>query len=303
MQITANGITLEVEIHGPETGAALILVRGLGTQLIHWPIELIAGFAAAGYRTVIFDNRDTGLSARCPAEGVPTAPRDILHSLKSGGRPRLAYTLDDMARDIVGLMDALGIARAHVLGISMGGAITQLLALDHPSRLLSAIIVMSAAGLRDPALLAQILVSDMNRAEAQEVWVAGHRIWGSPGYPRPEDEIRAEAGRAWDRGAEAAGINRQAMATVLASDRRPRLPSVTTPALVIHGADDRLIPSDASREIAALIPEADLRIIPGMGHVISPSLAPTIVRLVDDFIKKVAKDRDSGARDDTSIAP
>ncbi|MFC3117728.1 alpha/beta fold hydrolase [Jhaorihella thermophila] len=146
MQIDANGIRLEVELHGPGSGAPIILIRGLGTQLVHWPAALTEGLAARGFRVVIFDNRDVGLSQRCPAPGVPSSADEILEALRRGVPLRPAYTLNDMARDVVGLMDALDIPRAHVFGISMGGAIAQILALDHGARLLTATFVMTACG-------------------------------------------------------------------------------------------------------------------------------------------------------------
>jgi len=285
MQITANGIALEVEQHGPHDGPALILIRGLGTQLIHWPDALVQGFAARGYRTVIFDNRDTGLSARWSDAGISADADDILAAIKVGRLPPAAYTLSDMAGDVIGLMDALDIVRADVFGISMGGAIAQILAIEHAARLRTAVIVMSAGAMKNPALLPQLLVRDMGRADFQRAWVQGHADWGSPGYPMPEADIAAEAGRAWDRGADAAGVNRQALAIAHAPDRRDALKRVQLPCLVFHGADDTLIPPDFGFEIATLIPDAALRIIPGMGHVITPALAPIIVDMTDRFLK------------------
>jgi len=288
MRLEARGIALEVEAHGPADGPALILIRGLGTQLVHWPQELVRGFAHRGFRTVIFDNRDVGRSARCPAPGVPGDRKRILAALRAGAPPAPAYGLDDMAGDVIGIMDRLGIGRAHVFGISMGGVIAQILAIDHADRLLSACIVMSAARLNDPGLLERLLVEDLDRTAFQDAWVAAHAEFGSPGYPMAEAEIRREAGRAWDRGADAAGVNRQALAIAAAPDRRRELPGVKRPCLVIHGADDRLIPPAAGREIAALIPGAELRIIEGMGHIITPALAPEIVGTVDRFLARAA---------------
>lgn len=291
MKITANDITLEIEDHGPTNAPAMILVRGLGTQLVHWPENLVQGFVNSGFRTISFDNRDVGLSQRCPAPGVPGDADEITAKIMAGTDIPPAYTLDDMARDVIGLMDACGIERAHVFGISMGGAITQLLALDHGDRLLSATIVMTAARPllergRIADMLPRLLARPETLDEAQDNWVAGHASFGSPGFPMAEEDIRAEARLAWSRGADAEGVNRQLLATLDAPDRRPRLGNVTTPCLVIHGTDDTLIPVEMGAEIADHIPGSEFHPIKGMGHIITPLLAPQIVSLVGDFIRR-----------------
>jgi pimeloyl-ACP methyl ester carboxylesterase len=285
MQIKANGIWLEYEEYGPQDGLPLILIRGLGSQLVYWPQEFVQGFANRGYRTILFDNRDVGLSQRFAVKGVSHSKSSILEAAKAGNIPPPAYTLDDMAGDVIGLMDALHIPRAHVFGISMGGGIAQVLAIDHADRLLSAVIVMTTAKFRGAEMLEILLVEDEDRATFQESWIEGNKDYGSPGFYATDDYIRTEAGLAWDRGADAAGVNRQTLATMTAGDRRERLKAVALPCLVIHGADDTLIPPDKGREIAALIPNAKLEVIEGMGHVITPRLAPVIVGMVDGFIR------------------
>mgnify|MGYP002700479396 CR=1 FL=1 len=142
MQLQANGITLEVEDRGEVQNPALILIRGLGTQLVHWPDNLISGFVAAGFRTIVFDNRDVGLSQRFDDAGVPSDAEAIIAAAIRGNQIRSAYALTDMANDVIGIMDALNIERAHIFGISMGGAIAQLLALNHADRLLSLIPIL-----------------------------------------------------------------------------------------------------------------------------------------------------------------
>ncbi|UYV38122.1 alpha/beta hydrolase [Rhodobacteraceae bacterium D3-12] len=291
MQITANGITLDVQDHGPQDAPALILIRGLGTQRIHWPENFIQGFVRAGFRTITFDNRDIGLSSRCPAPGVPGDADEITRLVTAGQDVPPAYTLDDMARDVVGLMDALQVARAHIFGISMGGAIAQILALNHPDRLLTDTIVMTACRplverAHAATILPRLLTYPETLEQAQDNWVAGHASFGSPGFPMPEADIRAEARRAHARSSDAAGVNRQLLATMAAGDRRPMLGRVTTPCLVIHGIDDTLIPVEFGEEIAAHIPESEYQAIKGMGHIITPLLAPQIVSLVADFIKR-----------------
>lgn len=286
MQIKANGIWLEYEEYGPTDGVPLVLIRGLGSQLVYWPQEFVQGFADLGYRTILFDNRDVGLSQRFAVKGVSHSKSAIVATLKSGQNPSSVYLLDDMAQDVIGLMDALAIPRAHIFGISMGGGIAQLLVANHGDRLLSGTIVMTTAKFRGKDMLEMLLVEDEGRAAFQQSWIAGNLEYGSPGYCAPDDYIRTEAGIAWDRGADAAGVNRQCLATLASPDRREMLKSVDMPCLVIHGAVDTLIPPDAGREIAALIPDADLEIIEGMGHVITPLLAPVIVEMVHGFIQQ-----------------
>lgn len=288
MQIKANGIMLEVEQHGPKDGTPLILIRGLGSQIIHWPAELMLGFADLGYRVVTFDNRDVGLSQRFPIEGRSFTAADIIAEIEKGSMPEPAYALSDMAQDVVGLMDALAIDKAHVLGISMGGGIAQLLAIQHPDRLLSDTIVMTAARLRDPSMIEGLLVHPETRNEAMTNAVANDNFWGSHGYPMTESEIREQAAQAYDRGDDPEGNNRQLLATLSSPDRSALLGDVALPCFVIHGAIDTLIPPDAGREIAALIPNAKLKIVEGMGHVITPKLSSKIVEMVHKFISEIA---------------
>ncbi|TMV09881.1 alpha/beta fold hydrolase [Ruegeria sediminis] len=296
MQIAANGTRLEVEAHGPDDGAPLILIRGQGTQLAHWPDALVEGFAKAAFRTILFDNRDVGLSQRCPAEGIPSSADAILDLIRAGGELPNPYGIEDMAADVIGLMDALGISRAHVFGISMGGAILQQICIDHPDRLLSATIVMSACrpfSQRTPggaAALAVLAESLLVRPRSLEEYVEGqveeHARWGSPGYPMPKAEIRAMAERAYARGVDDEGMNRQVLAVVNATDRRPALRGVALPCLIIHGTDDTLIPVALGEEIAAHIPGSEYRAINGMGHIITPALSPEIVGMVRDFVRR-----------------
>lgn len=284
MQITANGIAIEYQEFGPHDGVPMILIRGLGTQMVHWAPEFIQGFAQAGYRTIIFDNRDVGLSQRCEKAGHVSTAADIIAQLRQGNIPAPHYHLTDMAADVIGLMDALGIARAHIFGISMGGGIAQLLAINHADRLLSDTIVMTSARFRSVELLEQLLSYPQSRDEFIEGALQGDRVWGSPGFPVSDDYLRAQAAAAYDRGAEPEGVNRQALATMAAGDRREALKSVNLPCLVIHGAQDTLIPPEAGREIGALIPNAECNVIEGMGHTIPPLLAPKLVEMVDEFI-------------------
>lgn len=285
MQVDANGIRLEVERHGDPTAPAMILIRGLGSQLIHWPDNLIQGFVAEGFHVVTFDNRDTGLSSFCPKPGVPDDADTITALLDSGAPIEAAYTLEDMAQDVVGLMDALGLPRAHVFGISMGGMIGQIMLRDHADRLLSATLVMTQSRPLRREGAAELLARPQTRAEAQDKALAGEGFWGGTGFRRSEAEIMDEAGRAWDRAHRPDGANRQFLAILTGPDRRPGLASVTTPTLVIHGYEDTLLTEPMGAETAAHIPGSEYTPIAGMGHIITPSLAPLILARVSRFLR------------------
>jgi len=291
-----NGIEIEVERHGSPDNPALLLVRGLGSQLIHWPDALIDGFVAAGFHVVTFDNRDTGLSTKFTSAGVPDIA--AVHQKISTGQPLgLPYQLADMAKDAVGVLDALGIARAHVLGISMGGMITQHLTLAHSDRLLSATIVMSSSGAPDlppasPEVWALLLAepTSHDRAPVIEHTLKCDYAWFSPGYPFDPAERADLIGRAYDRCYDPAGVSRQ-YAAVLANRRRaPALETVTTPVLVIHGTDDTLLPIAHGRDIAGRIPGAALIEIDGMGHDLEGAVPAMIVGHLTTFIRHISPD-------------
>ncbi len=297
-QISTNGVSLAIEEHGPAEGPPLVLIRGQGSQMAHWPDALMDGFAQAGFRTIVFDNRDTGLSQRCPRESSPGDPAEILRLLESGVQIPPPYTIGDMADDVIGLLDALGIQQAHFMGISMGGGILQALMLENPERVLSATLVMTACrpladhSGTDPAaalaLVRSLLSYPQTLAEYQEAQVREHALWGSPGYPMPQEDIRDMAARAYARGVDADGRNRQILAIGGAPDRRPALRDVDLPCLVLHGTDDGLIPIDLGREIAAHIPHSEFHAIDGMGHIITSALAPVIVDMVAGFVRRRA---------------
>ena len=298
MQVIANGITLEIEQHGPMDGVPLVLIRGQGSQLVHWPDAFIQGFATAGFRTVAFDNRDTGLSQRCGNTDIAGNADAVLDLLHTGAELPKPYGIEDLADDVAGLMDALGIRQAHVLGISMGGAVLQQMCLAHADRLLSATIIMSACrpfgerGGGDPEamlkLAQNLLVRPRSLQQYQDDQVVEHANWGSPDYPMPEDEIREMAARAYGRGLDDEGLNRQVLAIAHAPDRRPALQHIHVPCQIIHGTDDTLVPVELGQEIAAHIPNSTFHAIPGMGHIITPALSPVIVGMSTRFIEQVS---------------
>ena len=283
MQIKANGIFLEYEELGPADGVPLVFVRGLGSTMAHWAPGFAGAFAALGYRVVLFDNRDIGLSQRCPAAGVDGRAETILAQIAAGQAPTPAYRLHDMAADVVGLMDALGVEKAHVFGMSMGGGIAQLLAIHHPHRLLSATLVMTRPGFGGQGKLDDLLSYPGSEADYVKTSLYWDEIWGNPGFPVPPEYVIDMAKAAYARGVEACGVNRQLLATLNTGDLRPLLPAVDLPCLVLHGAEDSLIPPEMGREIAALIPDAECHVIAGMGHTITPLLVPVLVGLMHEF--------------------
>lgn len=283
--VQANGIRIEVERHGPEDGIPLLLVRGLGSQLIHWPPALIEGFTANGFHVVTYDNRDAGLSQKFGEHGVPDL--DTMEARQAAGEAVSApYSLADMAADGIGVLDALGLPAAHVLGISMGGMIVQHMALDHPARLLSATIVMSSSGAPDlPRATAEaeaLLLAEPEDPSDREAVIAhtlrGDRVWGSPGFPFDEARRRALIGRAFDRCHYPEGIARQYAAVIANRGHvHGRLGEVRVPTLVIHGTDDTLLPIEHGRDLAARIPGASLVEIAGMGHDLEGGISAVIV--------------------------
>jgi len=263
-------VTVCYETRGEPTSPAIVLIRGLGTQLIEWPSALLDGFVRAGLRVVVFDNRDAGLSGECP-----------------GDPP---YRLEDMAGDVVGLLDHLRVERAHVFGISMGGMIAQHVALGYPSRVRTLISVMSTTS--DPSLpqpTAEMRARLVETAPDTEALIAlnaeNRAVFGSPGYPESLEERLAAARAAHRRSHRPDGVARQMRAVVADGSRRNRLQRLAIPTLVIHGADDALIPPAAGRDTAAAIPGARLEVIAGMGHNIPQALAPRIVELVVEFVR------------------
>lgn len=272
-QITANGIQIEYETFGDPAHPPLLLVMGLGAQLTLWPIELVEALVSRGYHVIRYDNRDIGLSTKFTEYGVPNLRRVALKRL-FGLRPKLPYRLTDMADDAVGLLDGLGIDKAHVVGASMGGMIAQLVAATYPERTLSLTSIMSTTGnrrvppARPEAFKALTTPPPANATLEQMIpHVIGiARAIGSPAYPAPEERLVERITRDFKRSFHPTGAGRQLAAIIDDGDRRARLRKVTAPALVIHGVDDPLVRIEGGRDTAASIPGARLHEIPGMGH-------------------------------------
>ncbi len=260
-----NGIFIEYETIGDPSGRPLLLIGGLATQLIHWDEAVCEDLARRGHYVIRYDNRDTGLSTKCDAA-------DNAERRTGGGKKKLAYTLDDMADDAVGLLDALGIARAHICGTSMGGMIAQTIAIRHPSRLLTLISIYSTAGNKellppDPHARDLLLAPVPGEREPHiEHMVNVFRVMTGRGFVFDEEWARTIAARAYDRCFCPAGTARHVNAVMNQPDRRKALASVRVPTLVIHGLDDPLAPVQAGRDTAEAIPGAQLMLIEGMGH-------------------------------------
>ena len=255
--------------------------------MIYWPQAFFQPFAAAGYRVIRFDNRDVGLSSKLDDLGKVDI-MEVLAKLERGEEVSVPYTLADMALDIVGLMEALDIAQAHIVGMSLGGMVTQVLAANHPDRVLTMTSIMSSSGNPElPSAAPEILEtltsppSDADDRQAKiDDEVRSMLLTGSPGYPISEEFARELASRAYDRCYHPDGVHRQMAAARATGDRRPLLHKIKCPALVIHGRDDVLVPPTSGRDTADNIPGADYVEIAGMGHDIPPSLAPKLAGLV-----------------------
>lgn len=271
---SANGIEIAYEVSGPEDGYPLLMIHGLGAQLVRWPPAFCALLEQVGFRLIRIDNRDVGLSTHLWNTPVPDLA-EVERATSEGRAPDIPYTLSDMASDAACLLDALGIDAAHVLGVSLGGMITQLMAIDHPTRVLSATIMMSQNGNPDipgpnPEAMAILATPAPDPAADREGFLA-HQVYlnqalGSPIYPTPEEELRELSALAADRAFDPAGAGRQLAAARAIADLRPALRQLRVPALVIHGADDPLISHANGQDIADAIPGAWFLKIKGMGH-------------------------------------
>ena len=293
--MAAAPLHIEYESLGDPSRPAIVLIMGLGMQLTGWPDDFCHGLAARGYRVVRFDNRDCGLSGRAP--GKKRANLMLAMAASALGLPvRTPYTLDDMAGDAVGLMDRLGIARAHIVGVSMGGMIAQVLAARWPQRVLSLTSIMSSSGNRRvsrPSKQAgKVLLSrpaDPKDPESViEYLVKMFGVIGSPGYPSTPEELRRRVGPSVRRAYEPAGTARQLLAIIASGDRRKLLRTITAPTLVIHGASDPLVPVAAGRDTAQQIPDAALLVIDGMGHDLPDALLPRLVQAIADHCDRSA---------------
>jgi pimeloyl-ACP methyl ester carboxylesterase len=283
--VQANGITLAYESFGPADREVVLLIMGNGAQLTAWPVELINGLVKRGYRVIIYDNRDVGLSTKFDEAGVPDT-KAVIEARMAGKPSPLPYMLDDMAKDAVGLLDALGIKKAHVAGVSMGGMIAQLVAADHPEHVFSLTSIMSTSGNpavpfpADPGVIARMppAAPEGDREATITRAVKVIQVMAGPDYPPDEKRIRDLVVRSMKRSADRAGMARHNAVSALGlrEDRRARLRTIKVPTVVVHGAKDPLMSVEGAKDTAANIPGAELRIIPGMGHDLPIPLVNTI---------------------------
>jgi pimeloyl-ACP methyl ester carboxylesterase len=287
----ANGIEIAYERIGDPSNPALLLVMGLGTQLIHWDRELCELLAERGFQVIRFDNRDAGHSTKIDAP-VPDVRRALL-----GLHIDAPYLLGDMADDAVGLLDHLGIEAAHVVGASMGGMIAQEIAIRHPERVLSLTSIMSTTGERRvgrPKLRVWSVLmrtAPRQKPEFVEHFVRVFKMIGSRGFKFDEERIRALAAETYERDHDPAGTGRQLAAILSSGDRTSALRSVRLPTTVIHGRDDPLVPFRGGRATAEAIPGARLIAIPGMGHDLPRDVWPQVVDAVVETAARAAPAR------------
>jgi pimeloyl-ACP methyl ester carboxylesterase len=288
----ANGIEIAYEAFGEASDPPLMLIMGIGSQMINWPEGFCEELAGRGLYVVRFDNRDAGESTHLDEAG-----KVDISAVLNGDTSSAPYTLSDMADDVAGLLDALEIDGAHIVGASMGGMIAQTFALEHGDRTRSLISIMSTTG--DPELPgateeAQAVLlqpSAQSREELIERSVASYRVLGSPGFEIDEDYLRERAGRSWDRGYDPPGFGRQLAAIYASGNRTERLRSLRVPTLVIHGEDDPLIRLTSGQATAAAIEGAELLTIPGMGHDLPRGAWPQIVDAMAALVERVERER------------
>ncbi len=284
--VELDDVTLCYETFGDPADPPLLLVMGLGMQLIAWNDDFCAGLAAEGFQVVRFDNRDTGRSTS--ANGPP--PGLLQLATRRFGSQQ--YALEDMARDAAGLLRELDLAPAHVVGASLGGMVAQTLAARHPESVRTLTSIMSTTGSRfrgQPALgvYRHLLAQAPRERETFIEHVAKiFGVIGSPGFPTDPDEVRDRAARSFDRGLNRAGTGRQMAAVLKSGDRTRDLRRITAPTLVIHGSADRLVAPSGGRATAAAIPGAELMVIDGMGHDLPRALWPRIIAAVAERARR-----------------
>jgi len=292
-QVDSNGIQIEYETYGEPGSRPLLLIMGFAGQLILWDEDLCKQIAQRGYYVIRFDNRDVGLSTKIDDAGVPDIMKTI-EALMMGEPVIPPYTIEDMADDAIGLLDALAIDKAHICGMSMGGMIAQTIAVNYPQRVLSLISIYSNMGdPEDPQPKPEAFeflttpFPEDREASIEHAMKLFHTITG-PGFSFDEEWHRSIAAQAFDRAFYPQGPARQLVAILTQKNRRPALASVSVPTLVVHGADDPMVPVECGKNTAAAIPGAELMIIDGMGHDIPHSGAwPQIVDAIVDHTHKL----------------
>lgn len=290
--IETSGIHIAYDTLGGSRGEPILLISGLGMQLISWPDAFCKGLTSAGFRLIRFDNRDSGLSTKMDQAGKPDMQNAFFRSLFH--LPMLSgYTLYDMAKDTVGLLDGLGIEKAHVVGASMGGMIAQIIAGMYPHRVLTLTSIMSTSGrpgLPGPTLaVSNALLSrpqdPTNPDSVIDHFVHLFQVLGSPAYPTPPEELRQRVAASVRRNPSFSGTMRQVLAVAASGDQTALLSTIKAPTLIIHGTADPMVPLTCGRDIARLVPGAILQEIEGMGHDFPPALDYVLAGLIASHCK------------------
>lgn len=295
----AADVELCYQTFGDPADEAMLLVMGLGGPMTWWDPELCAMLAREGFFVIRYDNRDTGRSSRMHGSGPVTRAAMLRAFLNAGGRA--PYSLVDMAGDAYGLLDHLGVERAHVVGVSMGGMIVQEMVLAQPQRVLSLTSFMSTTGRRtvgwqDPRLLPLLVARRGNRETYIDSSALTWRLIGSPGYPTSKEQVQAHAAQTWERGVTRAGVARQTVAVLAAPDRTRRLREVDVPALVVHGLADKMVHVSGGRATARALRGSELLLVPGMGHDTPPELYPTFTEAITRTARRAGGGRCGSGR-------
>lgn len=293
--VKSNGIEIEVETHGPKDGPAVLLIMGLAAQLTFWPRDLVSRLASDGYRVIAFDNRDIGLSEKLHTKRAPKPAAFALLSRLPFGRTLAPYTLADMAKDAIGVLDAQGVERAHVVGVSMGGMIGQILASQYADRVQSFTAIMTSTNApslpkADPAIVKEIFAVRTRPRTRDELIDRTVGLWGLIGTKESGNdpaEFRERIAASVDRCTYPAGIRRQIAAIIATGDLRRFARKITRPTLVIHGSADPLVPMQGGLDIAACVKDARAEIIDGMGHDLPPKHLQQISDLLIGHFRSV----------------
>jgi pimeloyl-ACP methyl ester carboxylesterase len=288
VKVGPSEIEIAYETFGADEAIPVLMLMGTGAQMLNWHEDFCTKLVSYGIRPIRFDNRDAGLSTH-----FHHAPEPDFKAAMAGDFSSVSYNLSDMAADTVGLLDFLGLKSAHFVGASMGGFISQMIAIEYPDRIRSMTCIMSTTG--DPSVgypasdTLSLLAGPppTNREEAMEQAVKNFRVVGSPGFPLNEDEVRERAGLAYDRSYDLDGMMRQAIAVIASGDRTSRLESVKVPTLVIHGDSDKMCDVSGGRAIAKAIKGSELVIIEGMGHNLPRPLWPRLTSLIANHVLQV----------------
>lgn len=295
MRLPSNGLDFEVLCEGSEQGPAVVLIMGLGMQLTAWPRVLVNALVAHGFRVIRFDNRDIGLSSYLDHLRIPNLIWQTMRQ-KMGMSVHAPYALADMAKDTLGLMDALGLDKVHLVGVSMGGMIAQRLAAGWPARVSSLTSVMSSSGAPDlpgpDADVLQVMMQRPRSRESEAIAEQAMRVFqviGSPAYAQDLDMFRAHLVADARRSYHPAGVLRQMLAVMADQERHRLLRQIECPTLVIHGTDDRLVPLACGQDTAARIPGSRFESIEGMGHDWPPAVAERLTELIIPHLRLSAR--------------